>query len=526
VKLSKLLKTVTVKNIFKPAVFDTDRAEAKNLRVTSAKPVSPEIDCDIRSIHCRAQDVQPGGLFVAIAGYKADGHDFIDTALKRGASAIVVQKPVAKDGVIVEVENTRAAMAQIAANFYQNPSESLFLIGITGTNGKTTVSYLIEHILRTAKCEVGVIGTVNYRYLDQAFDNPSTTPESIDLQRILAEMKSRGVTHVVMEVSSHGIDLNRIDQCFFNIALFTNLSHDHLDHHGNLQNYWACKQKLFTQYLICGPKKKQAVAVINCDDLNGKTLAGSLSIPVVSVGQADDNMIRPAKLHFTLDGLAGEVYTPVGAFPVQSTLVGKHNLENILCATGVGVAMGLPVEKIKAGIEDVHRIPGRLEPVANNSGRFIYVDYAHTPDALENVLTALKTLAPRKMICVFGCGGDRDKSKRPHMGESVGKHCDLAIITSDNPRSETPLRIIQDIVPGIKKQAGYQYHVLDPAKGILRKGFMIEPDRKTAIFEAIKICRPGDIVLIAGKGHETYQIIGDTTIAFDDRCIARAALEE
>ncbi len=529
-KLSHLLKSINVKN------------------VSCKKKEDGMEKAEVVSIHCRAQDVKQGGIFVAIQGHVTDGHDYVDVALANGASAIITQKPVERDSIIIEVEDTRKALSAISAAFYGNPSEDLFLIGITGTNGKTTTAYLIESILLKAGFRVGVIGTINYRYSGKIFNSPVTTPESLDLQRILAEMLNQGITHVVVEVSSHAIDQHRIANCWFDVGVFTNLTQDHLDYHGGMDSYWSCKKRLFTENLISGPKKGRTLAVINCDDARGKELALELKAQSsklkgesskVEVFELSDNMIRHSNIKYEPSGIAGRLSTIKGDFDFRSSLVGKHNLKNIISVTGIGIALNLPLDVIKAGIEDVTRIPGRLEAIPNTAGRFVYVDYAHTPDALENVLSslrsilrsgALRSIAQGRIICVFGCGGDRDKGKRHQMGEIAGRLCDIAVITSDNPRTEAPMDIIAQVLDGMRKTSMGEGL---PARNALaceagggggEKGYVVEPDRRKAIELAITISRADDIVLIAGKGHETYQIIGSKTISFDDRKEAETAL--
>lgn len=481
-------------------------------------------DPEIRSIHYRAQDVRPGGLFVAIPGFVSDGHDFIDTAIDQGASAVVVEKPVEKNAVIIEVENTRKALAGLSSRFYGNPSEKLLVIGVTGTNGKTTISFLLESILAAAGYSVGVIGTINYRYGGKIFENPRTTPESTDLQRILSEMLEQGITHVVLEVASHAIRLHRIDTTCMDIGIFTNLTQDHLDFHGDIESYWDCKKQLFTEILPKGPKIDRATAVINQDDPKGIELLQQLEIASISVGHSHDNPVHPEDIVLDLDGIRGKISTPAGSFRFKSGLIGRHNLENILCAVGACNVLDVPVPEIKKGIEAVGTIPGRLERIVNDRERFVYVDYAHTPKALENVLSSLKKLAAQKIICIFGCGGDRDKSKRPIMGSIACDLGNLTIITSDNPRTESPLEIIKQILEGIRPSGIREYKPSELKNGFTKKGFVVEPDREKAISLGILVSRPGDIVLIAGKGHETYQIMGTETIPFDDRTVAGKVL--
>ncbi len=519
-KLSNLLKAVTPISV----IGISAEGRAQNAENKNPLPHTLLPDPEICSIHYRAQDVKPGGLFVAISGHAADGHDFIDEALARGASAVVTQKPVYKDSIIIVVKNSRKALAAIAARFYRNPSEKLFMIGITGTNGKTTTSYLIESILSSAGFKIGVIGTINYRYSGKAFKNPVTTPESLDLQRILSEMLKDGITHVVMEISSHAIDLSRTDGCSLDVGVFTNLSQDHLDYHKDMNTYWSCKKRLFTENLSQDSQKNRTLAVINTNDEKGKELLNMLPIYCLSIGNSNDNMIWAQNLQNDLTGIMGRITTPAGVFEFKSPLVGKHNLENILCATGVGVALRLPLESIKSGIEALSSVPGRLEPVLNDMGRFVYVDYAHTPDALENVLSALRAMKSDRIICVFGCGGERDKGKRSQMGEISGRQSDLAIITSDNPRAEDPIKIINQVLDGTKKTSLQAYTPGELKAGFEKKGYVIEPDRRKAIQLGISASQPGDTVLIAGKGHETYQIFRDKIVPFDDRKEAKRAL--
>ena len=486
-------------------------------------------DPEITSIHLKAQDVKPNGLFIAIKGEKADGNDFIDIAIKKGAAATITQKHVKKNTIVVQVENTRKALAEISARFYNNPSEKLVIIGITGTNGKTTTAYLIESILLQAGINVGVIGTINYRYADKTFHHAMTTPESIDLQRILDEMLKNNISHVVMEVSSHALDLNRINGCMLDIAVFTNLTQDHLDYHKNMESYWECKKKMFTEHLAVSPKNNKA-AVINCENQKGKELFQTLAGRKISVGTDAGHTAHVSKLSCDLSGIKGVFTIPNGKFGFISSLVGKHNAQNMACATGVGIALGMHPDIIKAGIEKVNFVPGRLELIDNVFNRYIYVDYAHTPDALANVLSELKSMSEKRLICVFGCGGDRDKAKRPIMGELAGKFCDLVIITSDNPRTENPLSIIDNVVQGVKSVLPNHISPSDInnyRQGQYEKkgGYVIEPDRKKAILLAVTVSMPEDAIIIAGKGHETYQIIGNEKISFDDRKETKKALQ-
>ncbi len=541
-KLSELLKSIepiSVSPFGAKRIEQSAKRKIKEGHALGAMHHANMLDREIGSIHYRAQEAQPGGMFVAIEGQSADGHDFMHQALQKGAVAFVTQKEppqpfldeskarsAQNQPIVIRVPDTRMAMADLAARFFGNPSEHMTLIGITGTNGKTTVAYLVESVLLQAGFSTGVIGTINYRYADKIFSNPMTTPESLDLQRILAQMYSAGVTHVVVEASSHAMDLYRIKGCWFDVAVFTNLSQDHLDFHGDMQSYWSSKKRLFTEYLTQGPKKEKAVAVINCDDPRGRELADGLPLPVVRTGSVPDGEIKAENFQCKLIGTAGKVATPEGSFDFKTPLVGVHNVENILSAAGVGTALKIAPQAIKAGIEALSAIPGRLESIENSTGRFVYVDYAHTPDALENAASAIKEIAPARIICVFGCGGDRDREKRPMMGQIVARLCDLAVVTSDNPRTENPLAIIEQILPGTRQAEGGEYSARHLEAGFEKKGYVVEPDRRRAIELGIKASRPGDAVLIAGKGHETYQILGKTTIDFDDRKEARKVLHK
>jgi UDP-N-acetylmuramoyl-L-alanyl-D-glutamate--2,6-diaminopimelate ligase/murE/murF fusion protein len=480
----------------------------------------------ITSVHYNSQRVEPGGLFVAIKGLQADGHDYVADAVKRGAVAVVTEKAVSIPAGVsaITVDNSRRGLAALSAAFYGNPSQELFVIGITGTNGKTTTAYLVEAILVAAGCHVGVIGTINYRFGGKTFDNPVTTPESLDLMRIMRQMADNGVTHVVLEVSSHALDLDRVAFCEFDIGVFTNLSRDHLDYHGDMDAYWQCKKRLCADCLAGGSKQKGAAAVVNWDDAKGKELASEVSVKCLRTGLSDNCDIR-GHVQVTVEASLGTVQVPEGRFDFHSKLIGRHNVYNILAATGVATAMGLPLATIKEGIENLRGVPGRLEPVIHNGGFAVFVDYAHSPDALENVLTTLKGLTTGRLITIFGCGGDRDRAKRPLMGAAAGRLSDLCILTSDNPRTEEPEAILQQIEKGVVKTQARRFEPEALAKNVDAPGYTVEPDRRRAIVLGLTAARPGDTVLIAGKGHETYQIVGNKTLPFDDRVEAEKGLE-
>ncbi|MEW6076398.1 MAG: UDP-N-acetylmuramoyl-L-alanyl-D-glutamate--2,6-diaminopimelate ligase [Thermodesulfobacteriota bacterium] len=482
-------------------------------------------DPEVTSIHCRADQVRPGGVFVAVRGRHADGHDFTGEALARGAVAVVAEKSDINDAIVAEVDDSRKALALLAADFYGRPAERLKMIGVTGTNGKTTTVALIESILTAGGAVAGVIGTGNFRYRGKTFVNPLTTPDAVDLQRILAEMEGAGVTHVVMEVSSHALDQKRVAGCAYDAAVFTNLTQDHLDYHGTMEDYWACKQLLFTAYLGDGAGAKKAAAVINCNDARGRDLCGRLQhVQLIRVGETGDCQVFPRNVRLTPGGIAGDIVTPAGALSFSSPLCGHYNCENILCAVGAVVALGIANEDIRAGIEAFQGVPGRLERVPNLVNRHVFVDYAHTPDALANVLGTIRAITSGRLFCVFGCGGDRDRKKRPEMGRIAMDGADRVVITSDNPRSEEPEDIIRDILAGIGETASAVSDVRELGRCNGGKRYLVEPDRSRGIAAAVLASRPDDTVVIAGKGSEACQIFRDRTINFDDRLEARNAL--
>ena len=485
---------------------------------------------EISSIHYRSSEVRPGGMFFAIKGQQADGHQYIEDAVSKGAAVVVVDSEQLIDDVdalVLAVRNTRKALAAVSSIFFNNPSEKLYVIGITGTNGKTTTAYLFAHFLLESGIDVGVISTINYRYHGKVYDNPLTTPESLELQRILAEMAAAGVTHVVMEVSSHGVALDRIYHCWFDMGIYTNLSQDHLDFHGNMEEYWSCKKRFFTDYLMTGPKQNHAIAVINTDNPKGMELLGAMkNFKVVSVGSNATSDVGTRRIRFDQYGMSGEILFFDNEVCFKSGLIGRYNLENIICAAGAGTAINISSASVSQAIESFENVPGRLERIPNEFGRHVFLDYAHTPDALENVLSTLKEVIAGRLICVFGCGGDRDRAKRPQMGKIAGKLSDFVVITSDNPRTENPDAIIDEIRNGVLIVSPQEYRPSELENGFLEKGYVVEPDREKAINLGIKISKPDDTLLIAGKGHEDYQIIGETTIPFDDREKAAAALDK
>jgi UDP-N-acetylmuramoyl-L-alanyl-D-glutamate--2,6-diaminopimelate ligase len=482
---------------------------AQLIRSLEVRESRGDMDCDIRDISYHSHQAKEGDLFVAIKGTKMDGHHFIPEAVTRGARAVVVEQmpPQPLTIPVIAVADTRTALARISAAFFSHPSREITLVGITGTNGKTTTSYVIESILKAAGRETGVIGTVNYRLRGKERPASTTTPQSYDLHRLLREMVTEGIRYVVMEVSSHALDQERVRGCHFDGGVFTNLSPEHLDYHEDMDRYFTVKKRFFQE--ILAETEKSPWAVINGDDPLLRGLGKELpALQVVTFG-LDHGEVRASHREITLEGIRATLTTPVGQIEIRTPLVGDYNLYNIMAATAVGVSLGIPLETIRQGIEGLPLVPGRMERVGRRDP-WILVDYAHTPDALEKAVKEVKRLARGKVFLVFGCGGDRDKSKRVPMGRIAAQWSDLAIITSDNPRTEDPLKIIEEIEQG--------------AREVTPERFCVIPDRREAITKAIAMAGPQDCVLITGKGHEDYQIVGEERLPFDDRAEARRAL--
>ena len=485
------------------------------------------LEGEVRAITYHSGQASEGSVFVAIKGTRSDGHDFVQQAIDQGCQIVVVEKPLAPvPGVtFLQVANTRAALARLANRFFGFPSHSLTVVGITGTNGKTTTTYLLESILTACGLKVGVIGTVDVRYPGYVQPSSVTTPESVDLQRTLREMVDAGVTHVVLEATSHALDMHRVDGTRFAVGLFTNLSQDHLDYHRTMGEYFAAKSRLFS-HILQEAGKTPALAVINTDDLWCEKLFALIDGPSLRFGLSGDAEIRAQQVRCDFTGIQALIQTPRGELTVYSPLLGRLNLYNLLAATAVAVGLGLPLEGIAEGQKTLARVPGRLESIPNDLGVHILVDYAHTPDALEKALDSLRELHSGRIICVFGCGGDRDRGKRPLMGEAVAKRADLLVITSDNPRSEVPEAIMADIEGGVKAQGLPFLVTLAQCAGNCTSGYTSVVDRGEAIRMAINYAGAGDVVYIAGKGHENYQILGSKRIDFDDRIVAAEALKE
>ncbi|HSM91987.1 MAG TPA: UDP-N-acetylmuramoyl-L-alanyl-D-glutamate--2,6-diaminopimelate ligase [Anaeromyxobacteraceae bacterium] len=476
-------------------------------------------DPRVRRVTGDSREVEPGTVFFALTGVKADGHDFAAEAARRGAVAVVAEHAVAcAPALLLLAPSARRAMAVAAANLHGRPGDALQLAGVTGTNGKTTVTYLLESCANAAGLPLGVMGTVTHRFPGVVRAASHTTPESTTIQELLAEMRDAGARAAVLEVSSHALAQERVAGMRVAVAGFTNLTRDHLDYHGDMDAYFAAKRRLFSEHLAPG-----GTAVINAHDPWGVKLADELGPGrrVWRYGTRTGDALRPLSLQAGLDGITARFATPGGELELRSPLVGAHNVENLLLAAGMALALGLPLDAIARGLSASPGAPGRLERIAAR-GVNVFVDYAHTDDALSHALDALRALSPRRLLCVFGCGGDRDPGKRPLMGLSAGRRADLAVVTSDNPRTEDPAAIIAEILPGLA-QAGASR--LDRAAALRgERGFAVEPDRRAAIRLAVEAAREGDAILVAGKGHEDYQIVGTEKHHLDDREEARAAL--
>ncbi|MFQ5779566.1 MAG: UDP-N-acetylmuramoyl-L-alanyl-D-glutamate--2,6-diaminopimelate ligase [Nitrospiria bacterium] len=475
-----------------------------------------ETDMEVAEIVSDSKKASPGSLFVALKGTRQDGHRFIPEAIARGAVAVVLEGPIPREDVkkghpvtFIRVEDSRRALSHLASYFFENPTEALHLIGITGTNGKTTTAFLVHALLEHAGLKSGLLGTIRYNLGGRVVEAGHTTPGSLDLQRFFSEMRTADVTHVAMEVSSHALDQGRVDGCRFQTAVFTNLTQDHLDYHGTMEAYFASKQRLFD--LTKGER------IINIDDPWGRLLREGLSSRCWSLGIQKGADFFPRKVASGFDGIRMTVQTPLGEIEIVSQLVGRHNIYNLLAAVAVGVATGLSRETIAEGIASMPGVPGRFEKIDLGQDFSVIVDYAHTPDALARLLQAVSDISPRRMITVFGCGGDRDRGKRPQMGEISARFSNKTIITSDNPRSEPPLSIIREIEAGFRNSQG-RAPATSPAD------YEIIPDRREAIERGISLAETGDVVVIAGKGHENYQLLGSERRPFDDREAARHAL--
>ena len=484
------------------------------------KHFSGERNVEVRHINYDSRKVGLGDLFVAIEGHARDGHEFIGDAVSRGA--VVVLSEVAPEVAVrklaqkpdqmpafIQVPDSRKALSQLASTFYKHPFRTMNLVGITGTNGKTTTSYLLESILMAAGRKPGVIGTVNHRISHLRLKSSVTTPESLDLMKILRQMADQSATDVVMEVSSHALDQGRVADCPFRTVLFTNISRDHLDYHQSMDDYFAAKSLLFTNLENLSAHKPVS-AVINTDDPKGETLRTLTSAKVLTYGLKNSCDVTAKDVNVSREGLRARLISRKnGEIDIRSSLIGNFDIYNILAAASAAITLGVGLKTIASGIERMKGVPGRMELVSNTRSLAIVVDYAHTPDALEKALGAAKQITRGRILTVFGCGGDRDMGKRNEMGHVAGRNSHKVFITSDNPRSEDPAAITEEIEKGVI------------ASG--QKDYVVELERETAIKMAVDAALKEDLILIAGKGHEDYQIIGKTRRNFDDRLVAAQA---
>jgi UDP-N-acetylmuramoyl-L-alanyl-D-glutamate--2,6-diaminopimelate ligase len=475
--------------------------------------VTGPVDREITGITYDSRRVMPGNLFVAVTGKRTDGHRFVEAAIERGATAVVSEDDggVGNRATRIRVEDARATLALAAARFYNHPSQQLKVVGVTGTNGKTTTAFMVKAMMEAAGVKPGLIGTVRYEIGEREIPASRTTPESVEIQDMMRQMLREGCGGVAMEVSSHALDQHRVDGVDFDVALFTNLTQDHLDYHGDLETYFEAKARLFD---MLGKSRKTGRAVVNVDNEYGRRLVARLGgeNAVLTYGVSSDATIRAEDVRVSAEGTYFVVHTPRGSRPVTLPLIGRYNVANALAAIGAGVALGFDLAQIEWALATLRQVPGRLERVNVNQAFNVYVDYAHTEDALRNVLATLSELTLGRLIVVFGCGGDRDQGKRAPMGRAAAEIADLSILTSDNPRTENPHDILKMIEAGIPMGRRMKYVVI--------------PDRREAIERALDVARPGDLVLLAGKGHETYQEFADTVVPFSDRGVVEEYFHE
>lgn len=460
------------------------------------------LDISISGIHYDSRQVTPGSLFFCIEGYNVDGHDYAAMAVEKGAVAVLLRKDIQlPEGITkVFVSDTRKCMGFFSSNFYGNPTENLILFGITGTNGKTTTTYMIKSILEQAGKKTGLIGTITNLIGERMIPAEHTTPESPDLQKLLHEMVEEKVDAAVMEVSSHSLELSRVAGCKFQVGIFTNLTQDHLDFHGTLENYRNAKAKLFEQ---------SKLAIINVDDESGRIILGDLECPSFTYGIYKPADIFARDIEIMAKGVSFNLHILGGKISINLQIPGIFSVYNALAAASACYAAGVSLKDIQLGLEAIRGVSGRFELLDTNTDYSVIIDYAHTPDGLKNILTTARDLTDGRLVTLFGCGGDRDSAKRPLMGEVCGEYSDFCIVTSDNPRNEEPMDIIKDILPGLNK-TDCPYEVI--------------VDRREAIRYALDNARPGDVIILAGKGHETYQLLKGQTLPFDEKQIVAEIL--
>lgn len=486
------------------------------VNVISDVTVKGAVDMAVSHITADSREVKAGSLFICLTGAHVNGHDYVNKAVEAGAVAILASEPIeVSDTVtVLTVKDTRIAMQQCVPFFYDYPGCKMRMIGVTGTNGKTTTTHIIGHILRAQEYKVGIIGTVHVMIGDKTYPIHNTTPDVVDLQHILSQMVAEGVTHCIMEVSSHALALNRVAGVEYDTAVFTNLTQDHLDFHKTFENYLAAKCKLFEQVSAPNQHKKNKGAVINIDDPYGERVMAKNSAPLITYGTKGKGTLEGENLTITAKTSAYDIVYEGKEYPIHIRITGLFNVYNTLAAIGACLFEGVSMEDIIKALSDFTAVPGRFELVEEGQPFAVVVDYAHTPDGLENILQTAQKIVERHIIVVFGCGGDRDVTKRPIMGRIAAQYGDGIFVTSDNPRTEDPEKIVAQVAEGVKEG--------------LREGsvYTVITDRRSAIHAAIKAAKAGDVVIIAGKGHEDYQILKDKTIHFDDREVAREALKE
>ncbi len=469
----------------------------------------PEQNIDITSIEMDSREVKPGALFICIDGYTVDGHSFAQMAVEKGAVAILAEKPVDVEVPVVRVKSTKRAMAVLADAFYNQPTQKMHLIGVTGTNGKTTITHLIEHIFKSQHKKTGLIGTIEIRIGDTSYDVKNTTPESLTLQKTFNQMVEENVEVAMMEVSSHALDLGRVHGCDFDVAVFSNLTQDHLDYHHTMEDYRRAKGLLFAQLGNAYNHTRPKFAVLNVDDVATEEYIKNTAATVITYGIDRESDIRATNIQITNSGTTFDLTTPTETVSVEMKLIGKFSVYNVLAATAACLVSGLPLSVIVEEIKVLEGVSGRFEVVDAQQDFTVIVDYAHTPDSLENVLKTVKEFAKRNIYVIVGCGGDRDRTKRPIMARIAAEYSTQAILTSDNPRSEDPLAILKDMEEGLDTD-----------------NYVTIADRAEAIRYAVETAHADDVIVIAGKGHETYQIIGKKVFDFDDREVARKMIEE
>ncbi|WBX79652.1 UDP-N-acetylmuramoyl-L-alanyl-D-glutamate--2,6-diaminopimelate ligase [Virgibacillus salarius] len=462
---------------------------------------------EVSGIEMDSRKVESGNLFVCIKGFTVDGHDYVEQAVQNGASAVIVDQEVHSSVPIIKVANTSRVLSMLGVKYYNNPTVKLPLIGITGTNGKTTVTYLLETIFNEYKKKTGVIGTIHMKIGNETYPVANTTPDALLLQKSFKKMLDQDVDQAIMEVSSHALVQGRVYGCDYDIAVFTNLSQDHLDYHKDIDDYLRAKSLLFAQ-LGNSYSGEDKYAVINEDDASSTLLKESTAQHVITYGIENSAQVMASNIKLGAAGTTFQLTTPVGELTIQSKLIGMFNVYNMLAASAAAIVSDIPIAHIKTALEKMEGVNGRFEPVNEGQSFAVIVDYAHTPDSLDNVLQTVKEFAENRVFVVVGCGGDRDRTKRPLMAEIALKYADHAIFTSDNPRTEDPQEILDDMTNGLHANEDYQVIV----------------DRRLAIQYAVEHAKAGDVILIAGKGHETYQQIGNVKYDFDDREIARQAI--